>query len=75
MLSRIYKAIESLPPKCRMIFRLVKEDGLRYKEVADILHLSVKTVENQLAIAVRKIGRAVSFDISRSVSSSFGNNG
>jgi len=70
MLTRIQKAIDQLPPKCKMIFRLAKEDGLKYREVAEILNISVKTVENQLAIAVQKIGSAVSFDIQKTVSSS-----
>jgi RNA polymerase sigma-70 factor (ECF subfamily) len=48
-------AIQSLPPQCQAIFQLVKEDGLRYKEVAEILGLSVNTVRNQLAIAVKKL--------------------
>jgi RNA polymerase sigma-70 factor (family 1) len=67
MMNRIEKAIEDLPPKCKLTFKLVKEDGLKYKEAAEILHISVKTVENQLAIALQKIGYAVSFDIKRSV--------
>jgi len=70
MLAFIQKAIDQLPPKCRMIFKLAKEDGLKYKEVAEVLNISVKTVENQLAIALQKIGNVVSFDIDRSVSSS-----
>jgi RNA polymerase sigma-70 factor (ECF subfamily) len=70
MLARIQKAIDQLPPKCKMIFKLAKEDGLKYKEVAEILNISTKTVENQLAIAVQKIGTAVSFDIRKTISSS-----
>lgn len=70
MLTRIQKAIDQLPPKCKVIFKLAKEDGLKYREVAEILNISVKTVENQLAIAVQKIGSAVSFDIQKTVSSS-----
>jgi RNA polymerase sigma-70 factor (family 1) len=69
MLALIQRAIDRLPPKCRIIFRLVKEDGLKYREVAEILDVSVKTVENQLAIALHKIGRMVSFDIDSSISS------
>lgn len=57
---RICAAVQSLPPKCQLIFKLVKEDGLRYKEVAELLHLSVKTVENQMAIALRKLGESAS---------------
>jgi RNA polymerase sigma-70 factor (ECF subfamily) len=55
IINKIKQAIAELPPQCRIIFQLVKEDGLRYKEVASILNISVYTVRNQLAIAVRKI--------------------
>ncbi len=69
MLALIQKAIDQLPPKCKIIFKLVKEDGLKYREVAEILNLSVKTVENQLAIALQKLGNAVSFDIKKTLPS------
>ncbi|MBS1917828.1 MAG: RNA polymerase sigma-70 factor [Bacteroidetes bacterium] len=69
MLALIEDAINNLPPRCRAIFKLIKEDNLKYKEVAEILNISVKTVENQLAIALRKIGSAVSFDIKKTISS------
>jgi RNA polymerase sigma-70 factor (ECF subfamily) len=67
MLALIRKSIDQLPPKCKIIFKLVKEDGLKYREVAEILNLSVKTVENQVAIALQKIGNTVSFDVNKSV--------
>lgn len=67
MLALVRKAIDQLPPQCKIIFKLVKEDGLKYREVAEILKISVKTVENQLAIALRKIGNTVSFDVRKSV--------
>lgn len=67
MLALIQRAIENLPPKCKLIFKLVKEDGLKYREVAEILSLSVKTVENQLAIALEKIGSSVRFEPRRSI--------
>jgi RNA polymerase sigma-70 factor (family 1) len=72
MIALIQKAIAHLPPKCRMIFKLAKEDGLKYREVAEVLNISIKTVENQLAIALHKIGSTVSFDIRKAVSSSVG---
>jgi RNA polymerase sigma-70 factor (family 1) len=75
LMERIHREIERLPPKCRAIFKLVKEDQLRYKEVAEILHISTKTVENQLAIALRKIGAAVRFDINRTILVSVGSQG
>lgn len=61
MMGKMEEAIRELPPKCREVFVLVKQYGMRYKEVAAILNLSVKTVENQLAIAIRKLTTAVSF--------------
>ncbi|HEX7755245.1 MAG TPA: RNA polymerase sigma-70 factor [Niabella sp.] len=54
-LKEILQAINQLPPRCRLIFRLVKEEGMKYQEVAQLLQLSVKTVENQMIIAIRKI--------------------
>ncbi|HEY8970738.1 MAG TPA: sigma factor-like helix-turn-helix DNA-binding protein [Puia sp.] len=42
-----------------MVFKLVKEDGLKYREVAELLHLSLKTVENQMGIALKKIHAAL----------------
>lgn len=69
MLALIQRAIDQLPPKCKIIFKLVKEDGLKYRDVAEILNISVKTVENQLAIALCKLGTAVSFDIKKTIPS------
>jgi RNA polymerase sigma-70 factor (ECF subfamily) len=59
MLGRMHQAIESLPPRCKMIFKLIREDGLRYKEVGDILNISVNTIDAQMAIAVKKICTAL----------------
>lgn len=69
MIKRIQLAIHQLPPRCQLIFKLVKEDGLKHKEVAGLLNLSIKTVENQLAVALRKIGTAIQFDIRTTVNS------
>src|SRR5688572_15518896 len=59
MMSRMHQAIESLPPRCKMIFKLIREDGLKYKEVGDILNISVNTIDAQMAIAVKKICTAL----------------
>jgi RNA polymerase sigma-70 factor (family 1) len=59
MMDRMHQAIESLPPRCKMIFKLVREDGLRYKEVGDILNISINTIDAQMAIAVKKICTAL----------------
>jgi RNA polymerase sigma-70 factor (family 1) len=55
MMAQMQHAIETLPPRCKMIFKLVREDGLKYKEVAEILNISVNTIDVQMAIAVKKI--------------------
>lgn len=67
MYKRIRHAIENLPPKCQLIFKLVREDGLKYREVAELLNLSLKTVENQMSIALKKITESIRFDLSRTV--------
>jgi RNA polymerase sigma-70 factor (ECF subfamily) len=59
MKRKLEAAILELPPKCRLIFRLVKVDGFSYNEVARILDISVKTVDAQLVTAIRKITSAV----------------
>lgn len=61
MVRKMEYTVQQLPPRCRTVFILIKQHGLKYKEVAAILHLSVKTVENQLAIALKKLTHAVRF--------------
>ena len=52
-------AIRNLPNKCREIFMLSKLDGLTYPEIADVLNLSVKTVERQIGIGLTKLRKAL----------------
>ncbi len=63
MLKQLHEIIQQLPPRCRLIFKLVKEDELSYKEVAELLHLSVKTVESQMSLALKKLGTAIHFQL------------
>ena len=53
----IRSAINKLPLKCKAVFTLIKEDGLTYADAAKILNLSVKTIENQMGIALKKIAQ------------------
>ena len=55
MLQKIKEAVDSLPPRCKLIFKFVREDGLSYSEVAEILGLSIKTIDAQMVIAVSRI--------------------
>ncbi|GGH72638.1 RNA polymerase sigma-70 factor (ECF subfamily) [Filimonas zeae] len=52
---KINQAVNSLPPKCRLIFQLVKLEGLTYQETADVLGLSLPTVRNQVVIGMKKL--------------------
>jgi RNA polymerase sigma-70 factor (ECF subfamily) len=53
--KKIQTAILQLPPQCRLIYKLIKEDGLKYREAAELLHLSVKTIETQMGIAMKRL--------------------
>ena len=62
MFNKIRLSVETLPPRCKMIFKLIREDGLKYKEVSQILNISVNTIDAQMAIAVSRIAAALSAD-------------
>lgn len=51
----IEESIAALPEKRREIFRLSREEGLKYREIADKLNISVKTVETQMGLAIRSL--------------------
>lgn len=53
------KKVQELPPKCKLIYLMVKEDGLKYKEAASILNISVKTVENQMTKAIGHVRKCL----------------
>ncbi|MCL4540064.1 MAG: RNA polymerase sigma-70 factor [Bacteroidetes bacterium] len=51
--AAISTAISKLPQKCRIVFVLNRQEGLAYSEIADVLGISEKTVENQMSRALR----------------------
>ena len=53
--AQINSAIEALPEKCREIFILCRFEELRYSEIAQRLGISIKTVEMQMGIALKKL--------------------
>ncbi len=55
LILKVEEAIQKLPSKCQMIFRLSRDDGFKYEEVAKILNISKSTVKNQMTIALKKI--------------------
>ncbi|WP_411273970.1 RNA polymerase sigma-70 factor [Daejeonella sp.] len=54
---RLENAIQSLPPKCQLVFKLSKENNLSYKEISEILSISVKTVDAHLVAATQKLAK------------------
>ena len=71
VVNKINNTIQMLPPRCKLIFKLVKEDGLKYNEIAHLLNISVKTIDSQMAIAVKKIGNAINFNLKKESGASF----
>ncbi|MCL4283019.1 MAG: RNA polymerase sigma-70 factor [Flavobacteriales bacterium] len=53
--ARVLAAIEGLPPERRRIFRMSRNEGLKYQQIAERLGLSVKTVENQMGHALKTL--------------------
>lgn len=51
----LMSAIDKLPERCREIFLKSRVDGKKYREIAEELNLSVNTIENQMAIALKKL--------------------
>ncbi len=47
------RVIDALPEKCRLVFILNRFEDMSYKQVAEKLDISVKTVENQMSKALR----------------------
>jgi RNA polymerase sigma-70 factor (ECF subfamily) len=57
--ATIKNAINTLPEKCREIFILSRYEQLSYKEIANILGISAKTVENQISNAIKVIRKSI----------------
>ena len=55
--NRIDLIIEELPPQRKIIFKLNRIDGLKYKEIADKLGISVSTVQKQMLEAIKHVSQ------------------
>jgi RNA polymerase sigma-70 factor, ECF subfamily len=61
LLDALDAAINTLPPKCREIFRLAKLDGLSYQEIAELEQISVNTVKTQLQRALKTLSKVLKY--------------
>ena len=57
--AKVQKSIQSLPKQRRVVYQLITEDKLKYKEAAELLGLSVKTVDNHLTLAIKQIRKRI----------------
>jgi len=51
--GRLEQALGKLPERCREVFVLSRKEQLKYAEIATVMNISVKTVENQMGKALR----------------------
>lgn len=58
--EKLNSAINELPQKTKLAFYLVREDKMKYKEAAEVLGVSIKTIEKQVASAVAKLKERLS---------------
>lgn len=59
LLSRYTKSLAALGEKHRTVFMMARMEGLKYREIADRLHLSVKAVEKRMNIALTFLKKAL----------------
>jgi len=53
--KKLNAAIQNLPPKRRMVFKLVKDENFSYRETANLLSISERTVEVHLKLAIKDL--------------------
>lgn len=62
LVEKVSATIQSLPPECKKIFTLSREEGLSYNEIANQLSISPKTVENQISKALKAVRKVVALN-------------
>jgi len=60
LMEKLNNSMRQLPPKCQEVFRMGKLKGLTYREIANTLNISIKTVENQMGRALRLLRQNLS---------------
>jgi len=57
----IFRAVEELPSRSKMTYKLHRYDGLTYDEIAEVMDVSVKTVESQMSRALQMLRERLSY--------------
>lgn len=68
LMQLLTTAVASLPEQRRLVFTLIKEQGMKSKEVADLLEISLRTVENHLYKAVKQLTTIIELYLDKDVS-------
>ena len=55
LMEKLNQCIESLPDRCKLVFKLIREENLKYKDVAQMLNVSTKTIEAHMSLAIKKL--------------------
>jgi RNA polymerase sigma-70 factor (ECF subfamily) len=63
--QKIERAINELPPRCKLVYKLAKENKLKYKEISQLLDINIKTIDNHLAMALKKIAASVNIQLKK----------
>jgi len=61
----VIQIIENLPTKRKMVFQMIREEGLSYREVAELLDISERTVEVHLKLAVKDLRENIALYLDR----------
>ncbi|HEY8930603.1 MAG TPA: sigma-70 family RNA polymerase sigma factor [Mucilaginibacter sp.] len=59
-LKRVFAEMENLPLTRKKAFKLSREQGLSYKQIAEIMSISPKTVENHISRAIKQLRNSIS---------------
>jgi RNA polymerase sigma-70 factor (ECF subfamily) len=59
ILEKVNKEVEKLPERCRLIFKYSRNNGMPIQSIAKELHISPKTVENQLNKALKQLRTSI----------------
>jgi len=63
MIEKLDRTINSLPTQCKIVYKLIREDQMKYKEAADVLNISVKTLEAHMTRAIKELRKTLNSTI------------